>query len=100
MSDAERTPIRIENGHDRAGLGIAPVGDIARKDPRVPGRDAIGAFAVDPYFDQRIACSLAIRSAVDGCVENSFEKTPPPPNGMMMNMCAVAGEASIGMRFE
>ena len=100
MSDAERTPVRIEDRDYGAGLGAASVGDITRKDPRVPGRDAIGAFTVDPYLDQRIACSLAMRSAVDGCVENSFEKTPPPPNGMMMNMCAVAGLAYIGMRFE
>src|SRR4051794_13887603 len=64
------------------------------------GSDAIGAFAVDADFDQRIACSLAMRSAVDGWVEKSFEKTPPPPNGITINMWAVAGLASSGMRLD
>ena len=38
-----------------------------------------------------------MRSSVGGCVENSFMNAEPL-NGLMMNMCAVAGDASIGIR--
>ena len=38
-----------------------------------------------------------MRSSVGGCVENNFMKADPL-NGLMMNMCAVEGDASIGIR--
>ena len=46
-----------------------------------------------------IASSLAMRSAVGGCVENNRIRDAPV-NGWMMNKCAVEGVASIGSRFE
>jgi hypothetical protein len=47
----------------------------------------------------RICRSRAMRSAVDGCVDNMFENHCPV-DGLMMNKCAVEGLASMGMRFE
>ena len=41
--------------------------------------------------------SAAIRASVGGCVLKS-DISPPPVNGLMMNMCAVAGLASSGTR--
>ena len=99
MSGAERAALRIDHLHHSAGFGAAAVGHVTRKDPRMSGGDPVGPLAVDAYFVQRIACSRAMRSAVEGCVEKSLDH-PPPPNGLMMNMCAVAGVASIGIRFE
>src|SRR5258706_12436533 len=40
-----------------------------------------------------------MRSSVEGCVENKLRNIRPL-NGLMMNRCAVAGEASIGICFE
>ena len=47
----------------------------------------------------RICISRAMRCSVEGCVENS-RIMDPPLNGLMMNMWAVAGEASMGMRLD
>lgn len=47
----------------------------------------------------RIAWRRAIRSSVEGCVEKS-RSSDPPLNGLIMNMWAVAGEASMGSRFD
>ena len=38
----------------------------------------------------------ATRSSVGGWLENSLLMPPMPANGLMMNMCAVAGFASSG----
>jgi hypothetical protein len=48
---------------------------------------------------QTAAIKRLMRSSVEGCVEKSRIRTLPV-NGLMMNMCAVSGEAWIGMRFE
>ena len=40
-----------------------------------------------------------MRSSVDGCVENSLI-SHWPVFGLMMNMCAVAGVASMGIRLD
>ena len=40
-----------------------------------------------------------MRFCVGGCVLNRFIRDLPE-NGCMMNMCAVPGDASMGMRFE
>ena len=98
MRDPHRAALVIRHLHDIAGLSGATLGDVTREDPRVARFDPAGSLPVHPYRGQRIACSRAIRSAVEGCVENSFIMTFPPVKGLMMNMWAVAGEASIGMR--
>lgn len=51
------------------------------------------------WLNYASASSRRIRSSVAGWVEKR-RIIAPPPKGLMMNMCAVAGEASIGMRFE
>ena len=40
-----------------------------------------------------------IRCSVGGCVLNMLS-SPPAENGLMMNMCAVAGFASSGICFD
>ena len=99
MRHAERPALRVDYLYDGARLGAAPVDYVTGKDPWMPRGDAAGAFPVDANFDQRIACSRAMRSAVEGWVENRFAHIPAL-NGLMMNRCAVAGVASIGIRFE
>ena len=96
---AERPPALVRDSYSFARLGAVPIRDVARKDPRVPGGDAIGRLPVDPHFVHRWACSRAMRFSVEGCVENRFIRLLPV-NGWMMNMWAVAGEASMGMRFD
>ena len=45
-----------------------------------------------------ISSSLAIRSSIGGWVLKR-ERTPPPLNGLTMNICAVEGFASMGIRW-
>src|SRR6185369_1796829 len=90
----------VDHLHDRAGFSAAASGHVTGKNPRMAGSDAVRAFAADTYLDQRIAWSRAMRSAVDGCVEKSLDSPPAPPSGFMMNRCAVAGVASMGIRWE
>src|SRR5262249_14957352 len=96
MGDTHRAALVIDHLDHRAGLGAGAPGDVAREDPRMAGRDAVRALAANPYRSQRIACSRAIRSSVEGCVEKSFIMTSPPVKGFTMNMWAVAGDASMG----
>ena len=76
----------------------------AREDPGWPEATRSAAFRFT--LTERIkrwpsaraspgAC--AMRSSVGGCVENSLMNADPL-NGLMMNMCAVAGDASMGIR--
>ncbi len=49
--------------------------------------------------DYRRFISAWIRCSVGGCVLNMLS-SPPAENGLMMNMCAVAGLASSGICFD
>src|SRR5690348_1817068 len=99
MRGAEGTAAPVRHLHRFARLGAVAVRDVAGENPRVAGGDALGRLPVDPHFVHRMACRRAIRSSVEGCVENSRIRLLPV-NGLMMNRCAVAGEASIGIRFD
>src|SRR5262249_18002301 len=99
MGRPQRTALGIGHSHRRSRLRAVTVGNVARENPRVPRGHPVGSLAVYPDFVHRIACSRAMRSSVEGCVENS-RMMLCPVNGLMMNMCAVAGEASIGIRFD
>src|ERR1035437_2002791 len=105
VSRAERTSARIGDPHRLAGLGAIAIGDIAGENPGVPAGHAVGAFAADADFILRIhrihraACKRAMRSSVEGWVENK-RMTLWPKKGLTMNMWAVAGEASMGMRLD
>lgn len=52
-----------------------------------------------PKAQRASASSRAMRFSVEGWVEKS-RISAWPLNGWMMNMCAVAGEASMGIRLE
>src|SRR5581483_5083772 len=99
MRCSERPSAWIGNFHRLARLSAVAISDITGEDPGVPAADAIGGFPIDPDLIHRIACRRAMRSSVEGCVENSRIRLWPV-NGLMMNRCAVAGEASIGIRFD
>src|SRR5712692_1717684 len=99
MRRADRAIARVHYLHRLARLCTAAIGDVAGEDPRMAAGDSIGGLAIDSDFVQRIACSRAIRSSVEGCVENR-RMMLCPVNGLMMNMWAVEGVASMGMRFE
>ena len=96
---AQRPAPRIGHLDGLARLGAIAIGDIAGEDPRVPGGHAVGALAGHADFIHRISCKRAMRSSVDGWVENRRMKLWPV-KGLMMNMWAVEGEASMGMRFD
>jgi hypothetical protein len=100
MSDPQCAALLIDDLHDIASRRVPSLDDVRREDPGMSGRNAVRALTGNPNRGQRIACSRAIRSAVDGCVENSFMKMSPPLNGFTMNRWAVAGEASIGIRLD
>ena len=103
MERAEQAVTGIKNENRIAGLGSPPIDDVARIDPGMARGDAVCCFSIYPdaihaeYTRFLSAASAATRSSVGGWVENSFMNAEPL-NGLMMNMCAVAGDASIGMR--
>src|SRR5690348_13696221 len=99
MGRPQRTALIVGHFDRCARLCAVPVRDVACENPGVAGKHAAGGFPVHPDFDHRMACRRAIRSSVEGCVENSRIRLWPV-NGLMMNMWAVAGEASIGIRFD
>ena len=94
---AQRTAPQVGDLHRTARLGAIAIGDIAAEDPGMAAGHPVGAFAAHADFIHRASCKRAIRSSVEGWVENRRMKLCPV-NGLMMNMCAVEGEASIGMR--
>src|ERR1019366_1746706 len=99
---AERAAARVGDLDGLAGLGAIAIGDIAGENPGVPAGHTVGAFAADLDLIHRVhraACKRAIRSSVEGWVENR-RMMLLPVNGLMMNMCAVEGEASMGMRLD
>jgi hypothetical protein len=53
----------------------------------------------NPFYLLRIASSRAILSSIGGWVLKSLSR-PPPESGLTMNMCDVAGFASIGILCE
>src|SRR5579875_3329938 len=63
------------------------------------GGGAVRRLPVHADLVHRSACRRSMRSSVEGCVENSRIMVSPV-NGLIMNIWAVAGEASIGMRFD
>ena len=99
MSGPERATARVADLNRLARLGAVPVRDVACENPGMPGGGPVGRLPVDADFVHRNACRRAILSSVDGCVENS-RMMVSPVNGLMMNMCAVAGEASMGIFFD
>src|SRR4051812_7773799 len=99
MRRSDRAIARVHHLHRIPGLGAAAVREVAGEDPRMAARHTIGGLAIYADFIQQLACRRAIRSSVEGCVENS-RMMLSPVKGLMMNMCAVEGVASIGMRFE
>ena len=99
MRHAKRAPLRIDHLDHRARRRMIALDDVAGENPGMSGCYPVGGFTIDFDFGQRIACRRAIRSSVEGCVENIRVKNCPV-NGLMMNRCCVAGEASIGIRFE
>ena len=50
MCDSYNATLRVGDSDGVTGLGVAPVGNVARKDPRVAAGRAIRGFAID--FDQ------------------------------------------------
>src|ERR1019366_3206241 len=102
MSRAQRASPRVGDPHRLARLGAIAIGDIARENPGVTAGHAVRALAADADFIRRIhraACKRAIRSSVEGWVENR-RMMLWPEKGLMINMWAVAGEASMGMRLD
>src|SRR3954454_19071422 len=99
MSRAERASAGVRDLDSLPRLDAVPFCNVAGKNPGMTGGDPIGRLPVDADFLHRNACRRAIRSSVEGCVENRRIKLWPV-NGLMMNMCAVAGEASMGIRFD
>ena len=68
---AKRPTVNGGHADGFAGLGSAAVDDVAGEDPGMPRGHAIGRFAIDTDFGQRMACRRAMRCSVEGCVENS-----------------------------
>src|SRR4051794_11116492 len=99
MSGPERPSARVRDSDGLARLDAVPLCDVAGENPGMAGGDPIGRLPVHLDFVHRNACRRATRSSVEGCVENRRMRLWPV-NGLMMNMCAVAGDASIGMRFD
>lgn len=74
MGHTERPPGSRHHPDDSAGLGAAPLGHVARVDPKMAGQQTVGALSCDANRGkrsrrgraQRIACSRAIRSSVLG----------------------------------
>ena len=99
MSGAECAPLRINDLYYRSRRCVIALDDVACEDPGMTGGYTVGSLAVDFDFRQRIACRRAIRSSVEGCVEKS-RISAWPLNGLTMNRCCVAGEASMGIRLE
>jgi len=99
MRRAQRAAAEVRHLYGFTGLGAIAIGDVARKNPRMAGGNAAGCLPVDADFVHRMACKRAIRSAVAGCVENRRIMLWPV-NGLMMNIWAVAGDASMGMRLD
>ena len=113
MRGAERPAAKVGDFDGLAGLRTVAVEKVAGEDPRVTGRDSVGSFAVDADFEHvsggrtgrpaplayRMASKRAIRSSVEGWVENRRIRLWPV-NGLTMNMCAVDGLASIGIRLD
>ncbi len=93
MRDAQKSPLRIDDAHDIASRGCAAILHVARENPGMSGRSPPGALRGNADdWGYRIASRRAIRCSVDGCVEKRFIMLRPL-NGLMMNMCAVAGSA-------
>ena len=90
MRHADDPALGVGHTDGVAGLGIAAIGDVARKDPGMAAGRAIGSLAV--YFDEiqralyrrrryaspRMASRRAIRSSVEGWVENRRVMPPWP----------------------
>src|ERR1700722_11089419 len=104
MRGPERSPARIGHNDGLAGSSLAAIEKVAREYPGMAGCDAVGPFPINPdgvqvlslascQAPRRIASSRAIRSSVDGWVENRRMRVWPE-NGLMMNKCAVAGFTS------
>lgn len=71
MGDPERPPARIGDPNGLSAFRAAPIENIGRKDPRVPGGEPVCAFAADANsfqigFGTAIARSRAMRSSVAG----------------------------------
>src|SRR6185312_6346309 len=90
---------RVRHLHDVSRQRSVAIRQVAREDPRVAAGKALGGLPVNPDFVHRMACKRAMRSSVDGCVENR-RMSDWPVNGLTMNMWAVEGVASIGMRLD
>src|ERR1035437_6722080 len=102
VSRAQRTSPRVGDLDRLARLGAIAIGDIAGENPGVAAGHAVRALAADADFIRRIhraACKRAIRSSVEGWVENR-RMMLWPEKGLMINMWAVAGEASMRMRLD
>src|SRR3954453_2603911 len=99
MCRPQGPPARVADLHRFARLSAVPIDNVARENPGMTGGDPVGRLPVDADFVHRNACRRAIRSWVEGCVENSRIRLSPV-NGLIINMCAVAGEASMGIRFD
>src|ERR1035438_10108854 len=96
VSRAQRTSPRVCDLDRMARLGAIAVGDIAGENPGVAAGHAVRAFAAHADFIHRGACRRAMRSSVEGWVEKRRMKLCPV-KGLMMNMWAVDGEASMGI---
>ncbi len=82
MGRAKRGAVRAGNYNRVSGRGFPAIQHIARENPGMSGGQPISRFAIDPNSMQtssvpvsrctvqRMACRRAIRSSVDGCVEN------------------------------
>ena len=67
---AERPAARVGDLDGAARLGAVAIGDVAGENPGMAGGDPVGRLPVDPDFVHRIACRRAMRSSVEGWVEN------------------------------
>jgi hypothetical protein len=97
MGRAEGAASLVGDLHGLAMQGAAAIGYVTGENPRVAGGGALGRLPVDADFIHRMACKRAMRSSVDGCVENR-RISDCPVKGLMMNMWAVEGVASMGIR--
>ena len=101
MGHSQTAAFEILDAHGLPRLGGAAVGNVTGENPRMAG--------FDPFFPSsgdangvHAAASLsnrAMRSSVAGCVEKRRIMLWPE-RGLMMYMCDMEGEASMGMRCE
>ena len=106
MRQAQGAPLGIGHPNGIARLRAGTIHNVRSEQPRMPRRrpfsslpgnaNRVHSYAARP---PRRLSSRAMRCSVAGCVENRFAKLARV-KGLMMYICDVTGDASIGIRFE